>query len=179
MSTAIDGNEPEAVINPERITLFNELAARAQTFVQQVYVPDVLAVASFYKEWFGYGEGLGNFMAYGDLPSGSINDPAGFFFPRGVILDRDLSTVHPIDPEKIAEYVTHSWCEYSVGDQASRRPAQATQLTPVVDKALAVLVETALAQIAEWSADVAKETLIEASGQLPVLQAAGEESWYW
>jgi len=68
MSTAIDGNEPEAVINPERITLFNELAARAKTFVQQVYVPDVLAVASFYKEWFGYGEGLGNFMAYGDFP---------------------------------------------------------------------------------------------------------------
>ena len=123
MSTAIDGNEPEAVINPERITLFNQLAARAQTFVQQVYVPDVLAIAGFYKQWFGYGEGLGNFMAYGDLPSGS-GDAAGSFFPRGVILGRDLSTVHPVDPGKIAEYVTHSWYEYSDGDQASRHPAE-------------------------------------------------------
>ena len=132
MSTAIDGNEPEAVINPERITLFNELAARAKTFVQQVYIPDVLAIASFYKEWFGYGEGLGNFMAYGDFPSGSINDPSDFFFPRGVILGRDLATVHPVDPGKIAEYVTHSWYEYSVGDQASRRPAEGETTSEVL-----------------------------------------------
>ncbi|MGB7167672.1 MAG: nickel-dependent hydrogenase large subunit, partial [Acidobacteriaceae bacterium] len=89
-----------------------------------VYIPDVLAIAGFYKEWFGYGEGLGNFMAYGDLPSGSINDPAGDFFPRGVILNRDLSTVHPLDPEKISEYVTHSWYEYSMGDNTSRKPAE-------------------------------------------------------
>ena len=66
MSTAIDANEPEAVINPERITLLNELVARGQDFVRQVYIPDVLAVAGFYRDWFSYGEGLGNFMAYGD-----------------------------------------------------------------------------------------------------------------
>ncbi len=124
MSTAIDGNEPDAVINPERITLFNELAARAKTFVEQVYVPDVLAVASFYKEWFGYGEGLGNFMAYGDFPSGSINDPADFFFPRGVILNRDISTMHPLDPGKVTESVAHSWYEYSGGDSVSLHPAE-------------------------------------------------------
>ena len=39
MSTAIDGNRPEAVIDPERIALFNELFARAQTFVNPVCVP--------------------------------------------------------------------------------------------------------------------------------------------
>jgi hydrogenase large subunit len=124
MATAIDGNEPEAVINPERITLFQQLVTRAQTFVNQVYIPDVLAVAGFYKEWFGYGEGLGNFMAYGDYPAGSIDDPSRFFFPRGVILGRDLSTVHPLDPGKIAEYVSHSYYDYSVGDQASLAPAK-------------------------------------------------------
>lgn len=124
MSTAIDSTEPEAVINPERITLFQQLVARAQTFVNQVYIPDVLAIAGFYKEWFGYGEGLGNFMAYGDLPAGGINDSARFFFPRGVILGRDLSTVHPLDPAKIAEYVSHSYYDYSVGDQASLPPAK-------------------------------------------------------
>jgi hydrogenase large subunit len=124
MATAIDGNEPEAVINPERITLFNELVTRAQTFVNQVYIPDVLAIAGFYKEWFGYGEGLGNFMAYGDMPAGSIDDPARFFFPRGLILGRDLSTVHPVDPGKVAEYVSHSWYDYSVGDQVSLVPAK-------------------------------------------------------
>jgi Ni,Fe-hydrogenase I large subunit len=90
--------------------------------VQQVYVPDVLAIAGFYKEWFGIGEGLGNFMAYGDLPADSVNDPASFFFPRGVLLGRDLSTVHPVDPGLITEYVTHSWYDYSVGDNAGLKP---------------------------------------------------------
>jgi Ni,Fe-hydrogenase I large subunit len=52
MATTMDGNEPDAVINPERITLLNELVANAQEFVRQVYLPDVLAIAGFYPEWF-------------------------------------------------------------------------------------------------------------------------------
>ena len=124
MATAIDGNEPEAVINPERITLMNELVATAQTFVKQVYLPDVLAVAGVYRDWFQRGEGLGNFMAYGDYPSGSIKDPASFLFPRGIILNRDLATVHPLDPKNVTEYVTHSWYEYSDGDQVAKHPSQ-------------------------------------------------------
>jgi Ni,Fe-hydrogenase I large subunit len=122
MSTAMDPNEPEAVINLERITFMRDLVKRAMDFVQQVYVPDVLAIASFYPEWFSIGEGLGHFMAYGGYPAGSVNDPAGYFLPRGIILDRDLTTVHPFDPGQIAEYVTHSWYGYSDGDQAARHP---------------------------------------------------------
>ena len=124
MSTSIDANEPEAVINPERITLLNELVTLGQNFVRQVLIPDVLAVAGYYRDWFGYGEGLGNFMAYGDYPSGSIKDPAGFLLPRGIILNRDLSTVHPFDPKNVTEYVTHSWYEYSDGDQAGKHPSK-------------------------------------------------------
>ena len=92
MATAMDGNEPEATINPERITLLNQLVANAQTFVRQVYLPDVLAIAGFYPEWFHYGAGLGNFMAYGDYTTGSIKDPAEFMIPRGILLGGDLST---------------------------------------------------------------------------------------
>jgi hydrogenase large subunit len=124
MATAMDANEPEATINPERITLINQLITLATTFVKQVYIPDVLAVASFYKEWAGYGEGLGNFMAYGDYPSGSVKDPAGFAFPRGILLGRNLETVHPLDPKNITEYVTHSWYEYSSGDQTGKHPSE-------------------------------------------------------
>lgn len=60
MSTAMDPNEPQATINPERISFLTEVAARAQAFVDQVYIPDVLAVAGFYRDWFGRGEGLAN-----------------------------------------------------------------------------------------------------------------------
>ena len=101
----------------------NELVTRAQTFVSQVYLPDVLAIASFYKEWFTYGEGLGNFMAYGDYTDQSLTDVASYFFPRGIILGRDLSTIHPLDPKFITESVAHSWYDYSDGNQATLHPS--------------------------------------------------------
>src|SRR5271163_2026455 len=124
MATAIDGNEPEATINPERITLLNQLVKNGQAFVRQVYLPDVLAIAGFYRDWFTYGEGLGNFMAYGDYTMGSLKDPAGFFFPQGIILGRDLSQVHPFDPKNVTEYVTRSWYEYPEGSQLGKHPSQ-------------------------------------------------------
>jgi Ni,Fe-hydrogenase I large subunit len=124
MSTAMDPNEPQATINPERVDFLAEVAAKAQTFVDQVYIPDVLAVAGFYRDWFGRGEGLGNFLSYGDYPEGGIKDPSRFFLPRGAIFNRDLSAVHPVDPAKVAEYVTHSWYEYSDGDQNAKHPYQ-------------------------------------------------------
>lgn len=122
MASAMDPDEPHAPINSERITFLAEVAKSAQQFVEQVYIPDVLAVAGFYKDWFGRGEGLGNFLSYGEYPMGGIHDANRFFLPRGAILGRDLSKVHPVDPEKVTEYVTHSWYEYSGGDSAPKHP---------------------------------------------------------
>ena len=124
MASAMDPNEAHAPINPERITFLMKLVQSAQEFVEKVYIPDVLAVAPFYKEWFGHGEGLGNFLAYGEYPSGSVNDPATFYLPRGVILNRDLSKVHPMDPANVTEYVTHSWYDYPAGDDKALHPSQ-------------------------------------------------------
>jgi Ni,Fe-hydrogenase I large subunit len=123
MAASMDQNEPNATINPERITLLVQLAKLAQTFVQQVYMPDVLAIAGLYKDWFTRGEGLGNFMAYGCYPMGGIHETSKFFFPRGIILNRDLSKVHPVDPKNIAEYVSHSWYEYSGGNDVAKHPS--------------------------------------------------------
>jgi len=124
MSTAMDPNEPQATINPERMTLLAELAGKGQTFVDQVYIPDVLAVANFYRDWFGLGEGLGNFLSYGDYPQGSLKNSSRFYLPRGAIFNRDLSKVYPVDPANVAEYVTHSWYQYSDGDQNPKHPYQ-------------------------------------------------------
>lgn len=123
MTTALDPNEPFAVINPERIGFLRGLVQGARKFVEQVYIPDVLAVAPFYKDWFSRGEGLGNFLSYGDYASGNGNDPKTFLFPRGVVLGRDLSVVHPVDPARITEFVSHSWYEYSTGDANGKHPS--------------------------------------------------------
>ena len=123
MATGIDPNSPDAAINPERIDFMRQLIVTAKTFVEQVYVPDVLAVASFYPEWFSIGEGLGNFMAYGGYPKAGVHDSASFLVPRGIVMNRDLSQVHDFSPDNIAEFVTHSWYEYSAGDATGLNPA--------------------------------------------------------
>jgi hydrogenase large subunit len=96
-----------------------------RSFVDAVYVPDTLAIAGFYKDWFKQGEGLGNFLCYGDFPSKGLGDPSGFLFPRGVILDRDLSAIHEVDlnaDDQIQEYVAHSWYDYADGKDKGLHP---------------------------------------------------------
>jgi len=96
-------------------------------FVDQVYVPDTLAIAGFYKDWFKQGEGLGNFMTFGDLPAKDMGDPSGYFFPRGAILNRDLSKVHEVDlnaDDQVQEYVAHSWYDYAGGKTKGLHPYQ-------------------------------------------------------
>lgn len=118
MANAISPNSTTA-LNADKIAHLLGLFKTARDFVEKVYLPDVLAVAPFYLEWAGLGEGLGNFMSYGDFPQTdtiSSNEPGELFIPRGVILDRDLSKVHPLDEKMISEYVTHSWYSYNDGN---------------------------------------------------------------
>jgi len=122
MATSLDPNEPDATINPERIDFLLQVAKSAQPFVSQVLIPDVLAIAGFYRDWFELGEGTGNYMSYGGYPRASIHDPADFLLPRGIILNRDLSHVHPVDTGNITEYVARSWYEYTGGDQIAKHP---------------------------------------------------------
>jgi Ni,Fe-hydrogenase I large subunit len=124
MSTAMDPNEPAAVINPERIDMMMDLVRGARKFVNDYYIPDVLAIAPFYKDWFSRGEGLGNFLSYGDYSSGDQNDPKSFLFPRGIVMGRDISKVLPVDPSKITESIAHSWYEYSGGDGNGKHPSE-------------------------------------------------------
>jgi len=124
MSTAMDPNEPFAVLNPERITFIRQLVKEARKFVEQVYIPDVLAIAPLYKDWFTRGEGLGNFLSYGDYSLDHTKDPNTFLFPRGVVLGHDISKVLPVDPAKITETVDHSWYEYKTSDDNHKHPSQ-------------------------------------------------------
>jgi hydrogenase large subunit len=122
MTTTMDPDVPEAVINTESLTFLRELVRSVETFVTQVYVADVLAVAPFYLDWFKIGEGTHNFLACGEYPSVSVNDTNSLFLPRGIILNRDLSKVYPFSSSEITEQVTHSWYTYTEGDSAAIHP---------------------------------------------------------
>jgi len=124
----IDLNSDSAV-NAKKLATIQNVINGMRTFVDQVYVPDTIAVAGFYKDWFAKGEGLGNFLVMGDFPSAKegtdLRDPMSWWIPPGAILDRDLSTVHEVDmrdPSQIQEFVSHSWYDYEGGKDQGLHP---------------------------------------------------------
>ncbi len=120
----INLNESNA-LNAERLAYVGKLLSDAQEFIEKVYIPDLLAVASFYKDWGAIGGGLENYMAYGDLPMFGYNDPGSFKFPRGAILGRNLAEVYDVDPadtQQIQEFVSHSYYDYSGGKNKGLHP---------------------------------------------------------
>lgn len=120
MATPVD-LDSQAAINMSTIAGMREMIAKAKDFVDRVYLPDLLAIASFYKDWAALGAGVGNYMAYGEYPE--IDEPnSPLYLPRGIIRGRDLSKVEPLDPTKISEVVTHSWYDYEKGDDQPLHP---------------------------------------------------------
>ena len=113
-------------LNAERLAFVGTLFDQAYDFIEQVYIPDLLAIASFYKsDWGAIGGGLSNYMAYGDLPTNGYADVGSFKFPRGIIMNRNLNEVIPIDgtdPEQIKEQIAHSWYDYSDNDPSGKHP---------------------------------------------------------
>ncbi|MGF1612970.1 MAG: nickel-dependent hydrogenase large subunit [Gammaproteobacteria bacterium] len=119
--------DSDSALNTRQLAHVQAIINEMRTFVDQVYVPDTLAIAGFYKDWAGQGEGLGNFLTYGDFPEKGMDDPASYLIPGGVIVDRDLANIQPVDLhtlEEIQEYVAHSWYDYSVGKDKGLHPYQ-------------------------------------------------------
>jgi [NiFe] hydrogenase large subunit/hydrogenase large subunit len=121
MASAINLDDT-ATINAERLTDIHDMIQRARTFVEQVYWPDLVAIAGFYKEWAAIGGGTGNYLAVGEFPDGDVRDTSSLYFPRGIILNKDLSKVVPYDHNQVKEQITSSWYEYSKGDDAGLHP---------------------------------------------------------
>ncbi len=124
VASPIDLNSDSA-INAKRLAQVQEIINKMQVFVDQVYIPDLLAIAGFYKDWGARGEGLGNFLTYGDFPEKGMDDPSSFLIPAGAILNRDLTNIHDVDmnaADEIQEYVSHSWYDYDGGKNGGLHP---------------------------------------------------------
>jgi hydrogenase large subunit len=97
-----------------------------QALVDQMFLPDTTLIADYYKDyrpetgdfndWTRIGEGVGNFVTFAEFQAGGVTGDDSFLIPQGAILDRDLDTVHAVDPqasEEIQEYISHSWYDSS------------------------------------------------------------------
>ena len=123
--SATSGGTAATALNMVGLNQIKTVIGRMKEFVEQVYLPDTLAIASFYKDWFQRGEGVGNFMTFGDFPEKGMDDPASWLIPAGAILNRDLTKIYPVDmndPEQIREFVAHSWYDYSSGKTEGLHP---------------------------------------------------------
>ncbi len=124
MACAINLNDVSG-INAERLAYVGQLLKDGKEFIEQVYIPDLKAIASFYKDWGAIGGGLGNYLVYGDLPTNGYRDLSGYKFQGGAILNRDLSKVHEVDlkkEEEVQEFIKHSWYEYEEGNDKGLHP---------------------------------------------------------
>lgn len=98
-------------LKPERIKEFKDCYKDTLSFIENYYIPDLLAIAANYKECASYG-GTHNFMAFGEFPDpGGERDLNKRWLRPGLIFDRKIGSVKKFDSEKIAEGVRHSWYE--------------------------------------------------------------------
>ncbi len=108
--------ENMATLNMERIAYLRTLMEETRDFVQKVYYPDMIAIASAYKEWFKYGAGVTNYLAVPEFPEDTKNTQFGL--NGGVFFNGDLSTFKAITTHQdqylinnISEGVAHAWYE--------------------------------------------------------------------
>ncbi|MGL4292301.1 MAG: nickel-dependent hydrogenase large subunit [Bacteroidales bacterium] len=125
MGCAVNIDDPSA-INLERLSWVANIIQRAQMYVNQVYVPDAMAILSRYPEWTKIGGGLRNYLAYGDFPMGNYGEVETYKQTRGIVMNRDLSKVHDFDPtamDGLQEYIAHSWYNYTGGKDTGLHPS--------------------------------------------------------
>ncbi len=96
------------------VAKFRTMLDEQAKFVNEVYIPDVLAFGTgplFPLARAGLGGGHYNYLSYGGLEL----DKAGkdLVFPAGVMMDMDPAKmeVAPCDPQKITESVKYAWYE--------------------------------------------------------------------
>lgn len=106
------------MVNEVTMNYMRDIAKRCVEFVENVYFPDIKAIASYYPDWFKYGGGLvkRNVLCYGDFPE-IANDwsDASLQMPQGAIIDGKLNDVQDVDlrdTSQIQEFVDHSWYKY-------------------------------------------------------------------
>lgn len=100
--------------NPARIAEFKQILKRGRKFVKEAYLSDVYMAGTMYsKEALdGTGGGVGSYLSYGGF---ALDDTpikgAKKLFPAGIVMNKDLTKVYPVDESKITEDVTHAWYE--------------------------------------------------------------------
>jgi hydrogenase large subunit len=106
-------------INMERLNQVKHIIDRTKEFIDQVYIPDLLAIGSLLQGLAARRRPVGQEHAQLRRPARQgqrLQQAANLMLPRGAIIDGDLSKIHAVDvkdPEQVQEFVSHSWYRYA------------------------------------------------------------------
>jgi hydrogenase large subunit len=109
----IPGGVTETV-TVDKIASFLWRLNELRDFIDNVYVPDVLAVAEAYPDYFEIGAGCGNLLSYGsfDLEGNHPDYTKRTRLLKQGTVSSDLK-LGVLETDKIMEYVKHSWYDNS------------------------------------------------------------------
>ena len=111
-------------LTEDKITNFLWRLNEIRDFIDNTYIPDVIAVAKAYSDYFEIGKGCKRLLAYG-----GFDLPAGRLFKSGVV-SPDLQP-EPFAKENITEDLKHSWYSNS---SSGKNPAQGQTQTELKKK---------------------------------------------
>jgi len=73
----------DQALNAAALSVIADSIQKMRNFVEQVYLPDLLAIAPYYLDYASIGEGLGNFLTWGEFPEGDLNELDRLYFSPG------------------------------------------------------------------------------------------------
>jgi hydrogenase large subunit len=111
-------------VDTEKIVHYKYYLKEIADFIENVYVPDVLAVADVYKDWLDIGRGCQNLLSYGAFPQENKDSTDNRYFKSGTYIDGQGGV---FDHNKITEEVKYSW--YNDDTDGSLKPTESV-ITP-------------------------------------------------
>jgi Ni,Fe-hydrogenase I large subunit len=116
------GRKTPAALSREGLAEIRALIDLATSFIDGVFLPDALLIASHYPDWSEIGTGIGNYLSFGAFPEDDSTSPS-LLIPGGRVMDSDASAAFGIDQSGVAETVAHAHYTDTIGDDdALRQP---------------------------------------------------------
>jgi len=118
-------------VTVDKIAEFRWRLERIREFIDNIYIPDILAVAKAYSDHFQIGAGCRQYLSYGnwDLDQTPDLTKRKRLLPNGRFNGKDLAA-EDFDPQLIREQVKHSWYKSASNVPPSQAQTEADPRKP-------------------------------------------------
>ncbi|HEX2809240.1 MAG TPA: nickel-dependent hydrogenase large subunit [Kineosporiaceae bacterium] len=112
----------QITINQVKLDKIQGMIKEAITFVEDVFLPDVVTILGAYADYATIGRSSPNFLALGKAGYNGAGYPKNSGLKPAALLDGNLANVVDFDSGQIEEYVTSGWYSYQGGNDKGLVP---------------------------------------------------------